>query len=264
MVDFYIPKEIDRHRIARGGGTPPQLQFLVQWNEGWTNDVTLAKRIIKKHPVEKDLYFVEYKPSWEISTNHSIQNLIPVYKTKHGISTFGLQFDNDIEQTVQKDLDVSTIIPNYTFSYEERSDNTRLSEDGYGGGGDPPQRRRRGRPRKNGVKEKRKLIERSPECECSRACRQHFDQLQRKNTRDEFQSLKSLSEKYAFLSKLIELKNVAVGDSAVVIRHSNKKRKKYTAKYHFIKDGRKVRVCQYFFMTVLEIGNTTLNNSNDF
>ena len=103
-------------------------------------------------------------------------------------------------------------------------------------------------------------------CECKRACRQHFDQFQRKKIRDEFHARKSLPEQYTFLSKLIELRTVApsVGENGMVIRNSNKSRKKYSAKYHLIKNGEKIRVCQYFFMTVLEIGNATLNNTYDF
>ena len=63
IADLYLPQKLIRHRIVRGGGTPPQLQFLTQWKDGWTSDISLAKHITRKHPTE-DLFFCSYKDCW--------------------------------------------------------------------------------------------------------------------------------------------------------------------------------------------------------
>ena len=61
MVDFYIPDQIVDHRVVRGGGSPPQLQLLVEWKDGWTEDNKLAKHILKRHHLENTLFFVKFK-----------------------------------------------------------------------------------------------------------------------------------------------------------------------------------------------------------
>ena len=38
IADLYVPSCIHNHRIVRGGRTPAQIQFLVEWLPGWTAD----------------------------------------------------------------------------------------------------------------------------------------------------------------------------------------------------------------------------------
>ena len=91
MVDFYIPDQIVDHRVVRGGGSPPQLQFLVEWKDGWTEDKKLAKHILKRHHLENTLFFVKFKKSWEPYVNQTIKYLIATYKAKRSISTFSVK-----------------------------------------------------------------------------------------------------------------------------------------------------------------------------
>ena len=64
IADLFVPSHINNHRIVRGGRTPAQIQFLVEWLPGWTSDESLAQKVVRKHPNE-DLWFVQYRTSWE-------------------------------------------------------------------------------------------------------------------------------------------------------------------------------------------------------
>ena len=84
----------------------------------------------------------------------------------------------------------------------------------------------------------------------------------RKKLRDEFQSLPDFPTRAAWLSNLVDLSQKPFGNRALEIR--SRRRRKYTALYNFqTAAGKKIQVCQKFFMLTLDIGNTSLNNLNN-
>ena len=64
IADFYVPEKIVSHRVVKGGGSAPQLQFRVEWKPGWTENKKLGK-VIRSHPLQKSLFLIDYTPSWE-------------------------------------------------------------------------------------------------------------------------------------------------------------------------------------------------------
>ena len=150
IADFYLPHKLLRHRIVRGGGPPPQLQFLTQWQDGWTSDRSLAKNVIRKHPTE-DLWLVAYKDSWEPLSNDVITYaMITLYKEDHKIQQFGFRFDELLKKiSIQNrpPIRTETIHPSNIFHYVEVEQDLDELE--------PPMRRKRGRPKTGKQKEKR-------------------------------------------------------------------------------------------------------------
>ena len=61
IADLFVPSHITKHRIARGGRGPIQLQFMVEWHPGWTSDRSLARSVIRKHPNE-DIFLSRIDP----------------------------------------------------------------------------------------------------------------------------------------------------------------------------------------------------------
>jgi hypothetical protein len=110
---------IEKHKVVKGGQTPPQLQFLVRWQDGYTTNKHLGS-VIHKHPTEIGLYFIKYKPSWEPYNNYAITHLIPPYKVEQKISGFGDPFDQEIKDLIPKNFDHDAI-QTYKFQYEERA-----------------------------------------------------------------------------------------------------------------------------------------------
>ena len=111
-------QQIEKHRVATGGKTPAQLQFLVRWQDGYTTNKHLGT-IIHQHPTEIGLYFIKYKPSWEPYNNYAITHLIHQYKADQKISGFGDPFDQEIRDLIPKDFNRDAI-QTYSFQYEER------------------------------------------------------------------------------------------------------------------------------------------------
>ena len=253
IVDFYIPKHIIEHRIVRGGGSAPQLQFKVEWKKGWTENKKLGK-VIRAHPIQQGLYLVQYTPSWEPYNNFSITTLINPYKIKKSIAEFGQPFDKNIEQIKPKNYS-EDLVPTYNFEYKPSVSNATI---------EPTLKKKRGRP-SNQIepKSKREVKERTPDCGCMLRCMTTFDQFQRKKIKSEYQSLTDFSAKSSWISKLVELNQIPFQTPALQIRTSGKRRKKYRASYHLYKNSKRTRVCQYFFMNTIGIGNTLLNNLND-
>ena len=207
IADHYIPNKLIKHRIVRGGSTPPQIQFLTEWENGWTSDITLAQNVIRKHPHE-DLWFVSYRASWEPFNEYYdiiTPEMINVYKKQSGITRYGFGFDEMVDKVSGKErqnLAPEEIHPTYRFDYEEVEE----AEDDEDR--EPALRKKRGRPTKTkSSKKPRELKERNPDCRCgsSSSCIQSFDAAWRKKIRLEFQALTSLSTRSAFLSKLVEL-----------------------------------------------------------
>ena len=258
IADYYQPTAIQKHKVVKGGKTPPQLQFLVRWQDGYTTNKHLGS-VIHKHPTEIGLYFIKYKPSWEPYNNYAITHLIPQYKVEQKISDFGDPFDQEIKDLIPKDFDHDAI-QTYKFQYEERAnapEDTNVE--------DPTGRKKKGRP-KNSTEptEKPVPIESSAECGCTRNCRQNFDFSTRKKIRGEFGELRELAQRASWLSNhLVDLSPIPFGSNALEIR--SKRRRKFTASYHFRKSSssKKIQVCQRFFMHVLSIGNTLINNLNN-
>ena len=127
IVDEYTPSGITRHRIVRGKG-PPELQFLMSWYPGWTRNPKLfARKVIRQHNTELDLFFVEFKTNWEPFDNpliYLVYKLIDPYKLSNNIETFGIQFDNLLQEI--SDVNYSNIQNNelsvpqiYDFLYKE-------------------------------------------------------------------------------------------------------------------------------------------------
>jgi hypothetical protein len=105
IADLYIPSHIHNHRIVRGGRTPAQIQFLVEWKNGWTADRLLAQNILRKH-ASSDLWFVNYKSSWEPYSEYYdtiTPDMINTYRRENGIEQFGSGFDKQIEALSKKD-----------------------------------------------------------------------------------------------------------------------------------------------------------------
>ena len=128
IADLYVPSHITKHRIARGGRGPIQLQFMVEWLDGWTSDRSLARSVIRKHPYE-DLFFVKYRSSWEPYTDYYSDSvtseMVRKYKSEYDIDCFGSGLDQEIETLSKKErrsLKAEDLYPNYRFVYEEPSD----------------------------------------------------------------------------------------------------------------------------------------------
>ena len=263
IADLFVPSHINNHRIVRGGRTPAQIQFLVEWLPGWTSDESLAQKVVRKHPNE-DLWFVQYRTSWEPYSAYYdtiTPDMISQYKADNNIDTFGPGFDEKIEALSRKErqsLAAEDLYPNYQFHYKE------VSEDQCGSDAEqvePPLRKRRGRPKKdNAPKQRRILNERNPDCGCALDCLGSFDRPSRERITAEFQALPNFAARSTWLSHLVELKSCPFRGEALQIR--SKRRKTYTAKYAFMKRGG-VRVCKPFFQAVLSIGNTALSNLNE-
>jgi hypothetical protein len=188
IADLYVPSHIQSHRIVRGGRTPAQIQFQVEWKNGWTADKSLAKTVIRQH-ANQDLWFVEYRSSWEPYTSYYdtiSHDMINAYRTNYDIESFGSGFDQLIEAlsgTQRQSLEAEDLYPNYQFDYVEVSD-----DDECGSGADqadPPLKKRRGRPKKVKVpKPRRALHERNPDCGCSPLkCRDTFNLALRERIR---------------------------------------------------------------------------------
>ena len=45
IADYYQPTAIEKHKVVKGGKTPPQLQFLVRWQDGYTTNKHLGSVI---------------------------------------------------------------------------------------------------------------------------------------------------------------------------------------------------------------------------
>ena len=261
IADLYVPSCIHNHRIVRGGRTPAQIQFLVEWLPGWTADKTLAQKVIRKH-LDQDLWFVQYSKSWEPYSYHydTIRPaMIDAYRNDNDIEFFGSGFDEQIEALSNKErqsLAAEDLYTKYHFDYEEVSECVCDADQA-----DPPLKKRRGRPHKVKVpKQIQVLNERNPDCRCSLACRDSFNLSFREKIQQEFQALPDFATRSTWLSNLVELKPCPFRGTALQIR--SKRRKAYTAKYFFVNRGR-VRVCKAFFQAVLSIGNTALSNLND-
>jgi hypothetical protein len=134
IADLYVPSHITKHRIVTGGRTPKQLQFLTEWHPGWTADISLAKSVIRKHPIES-VYFVNYKPSWEPYSEYYdtiTPNMIEDYKTDSGVKTFGSTIDKlveDLSLKQRRSLKAEDIYPNYEFEYNEVSESDSGQDD---------------------------------------------------------------------------------------------------------------------------------------
>ena len=265
IADLFVPSHITNHRIVRGGRTPAQIQFLVEWLPGWTADKSLAQEVIRKHPSE-DVWFVQYRSSWEPYSEYYdtiTPEMISTYRHDNNIETFGSGFDEKIKALSIKErqsLVAEELYPNYRFHYEE----VPLDQCGSNAEqvAEPPLRKRRGRPRKaKPLRQRRVLSERNPDCDCSLNCFRSFDRTSRERIQAEFQALPNFATRSTWLSHLVELKPCPFRGEALQLR--SKCRKTYTAKYSFVKRGRgRVRVCKPFFQAVLSIGNTALSNLN--
>ena len=263
IADLYVPSHIHNHRVVRGGRTPAQIQFLVEWCPGSTADQSLAQKVIRKHASE-ELWFVQYRSSWEPYSDYYdtiTPDMINTYKTDNDIELFGSGFDKVIEALSEKErqsLVAKDLYANYQFDYVEVSEELCGSEADQA---DPPLKKRRGRPKKDKPpKQRRALNERNPDCGCSLDCRESFNRSFRERIQAEFQALPDFAARSTWLSNLVELKPCPFRGTALQVR--SKRRKAYTAKYSFVKRGR-VRVCKPFFQAVLSIGNTALSNLND-
>ena len=263
IADLYVPSYLRKHRIVRGGRTAAQIQFLVEWENGWTADKSLALKVIRKH-VSADLWFVQYKSSWEPYSDYYdtiTPDMINTYQSDNAIEMFGSGFDKQIEalsKRERKSLAAEDLYPNYQFDYEEVSEDQCGSDEEQA---EPPLRKRRGRPKKDKSPKQRQIVnERSPDCGCSLDCREMFNRSFRERIHAEFQSLPDFAARSTWLSNLVELKPCTFRGTALQVR--SKRRKAYTAKYSFVNRGR-VRVCKQFFQAVLAIGNTALSNLND-
>jgi hypothetical protein len=167
IADLYLPSHIRNHRIVRGGRTAAQIQFLVEWRPGWTSDISLAQKVIRKHASE-DLWLVEYRPSWEPYSDYYdtiTPDMINTYRSDNGIELFGSGFDKQIEALSKKErqsLVAEDLYPNYRFEYEEVSEDQCRSDAEQA---EPPSRKRRGRPKKDKPPKQRQILnDRSPDC----------------------------------------------------------------------------------------------------
>jgi len=164
MVDDYTPSNIIRHQIFRGRGLP-ELQFLTSWFPGWTmNPKEYARRVIRQHRTEQDLFFVEFKDNWEPFNNPLIYQLIEQYRTSKGIKAFGNPFDHWLASTNMQNLnDNDQEHPHiYSFMYQDQEDIKVESDIDDDSKNNSHLRKKRGRPRKEREpKKKRVLKERS-------------------------------------------------------------------------------------------------------
>ena len=248
IADLYVPSHITKHRIARGGRGPIQLQFMVEWLDGWTSDRSLARSVIRKHPYE-DLYFVKYRSSWEPYTEYYdtvTTDMVRAYETQNDIERFGSGLDQDIEALSKKErrsLKAEDIYPNYQFQYEEPSDDQ--CDDASAGDESlvpPPLRKRRGRPYKDDLQKQRRVrIEYNPDCGCSLVCRNNFDAAYRAKIRVEFDALANFATRSTWLSGIVELIPCPYRGPALQSRAKRRPRQ-YTAKYTFVKK-RTTRAC---------------------
>jgi hypothetical protein len=269
IADLFVPSHITKHRIARGGRGPIQLQFMVEWHPGWTSDRSLARSVIRKHPSE-DLFFVKYRSSWEPYTDYYdtvTPEMVREYKSRNDIEDFGSGLDKNVLALSKKErrsLKAEDLYPNYHFEYceEPSDDHTDDSSDGDGELIPPPLRKRRGRPTKDKPpKQRRVLTEQNPDCGCSRACRNNFDAAYRKKIKVEYDRLADFATRSTWLTHIAELTPCPYRGPALQLR-AKRRPKQYTAKYFFVKKGLRVRVCKAFFQTVLQLGNTALANLN--
>jgi hypothetical protein len=269
IADLYVPSHITKHRIVTGGRTPKQLQFLTEWHPGWTADISLAKSVIRKHPIES-VYFVNYKPSWEPYSEYYdtiTPNMIEDYKTDSGVKTFGSTIDKlveDLSLKQRRSLKAEDIYPNYEFEYNEVSESDSGQDDHEVEGAltNPQIRKKRGRPKKDKAARPRSVLaERTPDCGCAKDCRNAFDGVHRKHIRDEFQSITDFTKRSTWLSNLVEISPCPFRGAALQLRA--KRIKRYQAKYFFVKKGKRILVCKPFFQATLSIGNTTLLNLSD-
>ena len=221
IADLYLPQKLIRHRIVRGGGTPPQLQFLTQWQDGWTSDISLAKNVIRKHPTE-DLWLVAYKDSWEPLSNDVITYaMITLYKEEHKIQQFGFGFDELLKKiSIQNrpPIRTETIHPSNIFHYVEVEQDLDELE--------PPMRRKRGRPKTGKQKEKRipqqHQKDRPLNCECGKDCIEAFDGNLRKKIKCEFDELPNLSSKSTWLTTHVELNLCKLKGTALQVRRRSR------------------------------------------
>ena len=130
---------------------------------------------------------------------------------------------------------------------------------------EPPMRRKRGRPKTGKQKEKRiqqqHQKDRPLNCECGKDCIEAFDGNLRTKINCEFDELPNLPIKSTWLTTHVELAVCKLKGTALQVRRRS--RKKYTTHYYFFKRGEKIRVCKYFFQTLLGIGNTATKNLLD-
>ena len=262
IADHFVPSHIQNHRIVRGGRTAAQIQFQVEWKNGWTADKSLAQKVIRKHESE-NMWFVQYRSSWEPYSEYYdtiTPDMINTYRNDKGIELFGSGFDEQIEALSKKQrlsLTAEDVYDQYQFEYQE------VSEDQCGSDeqADPPLKKRLGRPKKDKLpKQRRALNERNPDCGCSLDCRTSFNRSSRERIQTEFQALPAFASRSTWISNLVELIPCPFRGAALQLR--SKKPKVYTARYAFVKRGR-VRVRKQFFQAVIAIGNTALSNLND-
>jgi hypothetical protein len=212
IADLYVPSHLTKHRIVRRGRGPIQLQFMVEWHPGWTSDRSLARSVIRKHPSE-DLFFVEYRSSWEPYTDYYdtiTPDMVTEYKNKNDIEQFGSGIDQKIKALSKKDrrsLVGQDMYPNYQFEYLEASEDE--FDDSSTDDGElvpPPLKKPRGRPNKHKLPKQRRVIpEQNPECGCSLVCRNNFDGAYRAKIRVEFDALTSFATRSTWLSSIVEL-----------------------------------------------------------
>jgi hypothetical protein len=265
IADLFLPSHITNHRTVRRGRGPAQLQFLVEWFPGWTADKSLAKKVIRKHPSE-DLFFVRYRSSWEPYSKYYdtiTPDMVCEYKTTKEIQSFGPEFDREIEVLSAKErqsLAAEDLYPNYQFIYKEahgdpQIDNVRNDE--------PPLRKPMGRPKGSGQERIRQVVEEgNPDCGCKANCRNTFDAAYRKRIHTEFNELNDFATRSTWLSNLVALTPCPFRDTVSALELRTRARRKYTAKYFFLKKGLRIRVCKRFFQAVLGLGNTSLSNLN--
>ena len=262
MADFYVPYTIIKHRVVRRVGTIPQLQFFIQWDNGWTVNKKLAKRVIKKYPNE-ELFYVQYKLNWEPSTNATIIPFISDYMNKNNITLFGEPFDQQIRNSIPDVQEANDIVPFYHFDYTEPK--TTATEN-------KSQslivKKKRGRPPSTQSKKenspKERILYTTPVCTCKRKCFEVFHMSIRNKILLEFAKITDYSQKQAWVSNLVDMTAVPLGSNGLNIRTSGRSRKKYTAKYHFYKHKKRIRVCRRFFETTIKLFGTmnNLNNHN--
>lgn len=262
-ADNYVPSRILRHRYVENKNTrgDRQLQFLVQWEDGWTTRPEFARKVIRQNKIDPNLYYVEYKNTREPYTNHAIASLAIEYANNAG-KKYGSPFDEYFEKVVaghgtsDDDSDMPDV---YTFQYNDQPEDSPPEI--------PPLKKRRGRPTKKTktqAPKRQNVKERSILCGCRLQCRAQFTQTERKTIRSEYDALTALQARSTWLTNLITLTPVPIGTIGMVLRpYKGRAPKKYTATYHFIKHHTHIHVCKRFFQAVLAVGNSMLKNLND-